>query len=59
MQPRRHSPAPGDLDAADEHLRRSLALDPSDSIARIVQKRLATYRSGAPAPRTLRELERG
>lgn len=49
----------GDLEAAERSVARSRALDATDPIAGLIEKKLAGIRAGAPAPRTLRELERG
>jgi len=49
----------GNLDAADDAISRSLALDPNDGIAQVVKSRIAKYRAGATLPRTIRDLERG
>ncbi|MFT3768916.1 MAG: tetratricopeptide repeat protein [Minicystis sp.] len=46
----------GDLAAATKSLDRSLTLDPKDPIAHAVQKKIASFRAGAPIPRTLGEL---
>lgn len=49
----------GDLDTAERCLARSRELDPMDPIAIALRERIAGYREGRRAPRTLRELERG
>ena len=51
----------GDLDAAEAALAHSRArdLDAADPITKVMIKRCAAYRDGAPLPKTLAELSRG
>jgi Flp pilus assembly protein TadD len=48
----------GDLDEARRCVVTSLRLDPKDRIATTLARKLETYRSGAPLPKTLDELQR-
>ena len=49
----------GDLAATEAAVTRSLAQDPADKVALLLQSRLETYRAGAPLPTSMAELERG